>query len=61
MSVEITKIIQGDMFAHVVELGTLLQENVSDEIVDFNIVKELEYETGTVSIGNISANKLCFL
>lgn len=61
VSIEISKIIQGDMLAHVIELGTLLQENISDEIIDFNIDKNLEYKGGTLDIGNISANKLTLM
>lgn len=61
VKIEITEISAKDMYACVVEIGLGFRDDVTEDLViPMDINKELEYETGSTNIGNISANSLSF-
>ncbi|MBA7579924.1 hypothetical protein ES708_21805 [subsurface metagenome] len=60
VKIEITKISAKDMYACVVEIGLGFRDDVTGDLIDMDITKELEYETGSTNIGNISANSFSF-
>lgn len=61
VKIEITKISAKDMYACIVEIGLGFRDDVTEDLViPMDINKELEYETGSTNIGNISANSLSF-
>jgi len=60
LKIEITKISAKDMYACIVEIGLGFRDDVTGDLVDMDINKELEYETGSTNIGNISANSFSF-
>ena len=60
ISVEITKISVVDMPACIVEFTPGYRDDVSADLVEMEIQKELSYEGPTLDIGNLSANRLTF-
>jgi len=56
IKVEITKISAKNMYACLAEVSIGFSDDVTCDLVDMNINKELEYMTGTPAAGSISAN-----
>ena len=46
------------MYAILLEVNTGWREDISDDLIEFYINKEKDYDSGTIPIGNISANTL---
>ncbi|MBA7519139.1 hypothetical protein ES705_11214 [subsurface metagenome] len=60
VKIEVTKISAKDMYACVVEIGLGFRDDITEDLIDMDVRKELEYEKGSTNIGNISANSLSF-
>ena len=59
LKLEIHKIERANMFAQVVETQIGFMDDISEDIIKFEVNKELEYESEkSLSIGNISANTI---